>query len=148
MSIKFWLLATALLLLGCVGYSVDIQADAACSGLASNDVQTLWLGTGENCNKVDDGLITPLNSIIKSAPNRFNGQCLDDYISTLMSELKKVMYKCGNECSEVVKGAADISADIFYAVSEEIGHTEEFSGLEDLICSEYYKISRESSIHK
>lgn len=141
------LLATVLLLLN-YGYSKGVPADAACSGLARNDIQTLWLETGKNCEKADDGVLTPSNSLIKSAPNRFKGQCLSDYVSTLMSELEKVVNSCGNKCGQVGRIIGEEGAAVFCELAKIIGHTPRFDGLRDapnLVCGESYKVRCESS---
>ncbi|MCI5222586.1 MAG: hypothetical protein D3924_07940 [Candidatus Electrothrix sp. AR4] len=123
---------------------------------SSRLVSSSWRSLGGDCNKADQ-----LMQIIGDAVDRvtrdirrgkFRGRMAVDfgngYIEGLVGSLDDIVNHCSNECSMIGQASGEWSAEIFCAVSEVVGRTAQFDGLQDrpnLICGEAYRMSCESS---
>lgn len=123
---------------------------------SSRLVSSSWRNLGGDCNKADllmqiigDGV----DRVTRDIRNRrFRGRMAVDfgngYIEGLVSTLDDIIDQCSNECGMIGQASGEWSAEIFCAVSEVVGQSAQFDGLEDrpnLICGEAYRMSCESS---
>ncbi len=115
-----------------------------------------WKSLGEDCNRADQLMQIigdAVDRVTRDIRNRrFRGRMASDfgngYIEGLVSSLDDIVNKCSSECSMIGQASGEWSSEIFCAVSEVIGKTAQFDGLQDipnLICGEAYRMSCESS---
>jgi hypothetical protein len=123
---------------------------------SSRLVSSSWRSLGADCNKADqlmqiigDGVDRVTRDIKKK---KFRGKMAVDfgngYIEGLVSTLDDIIDQCSNECSMIGQASGEWSAEIFCAVSEVVGQSAQFDGLDDrpnLICGEAYRMSCEST---
>ncbi len=123
---------------------------------SSRLVTSSWRSLGGDCHKADQ-LVQIIGDAVDRVTRdirsgRFRGRMAVDfgngYIEGLVCKLDKIVNRCSNECSIIGQASGEWSAEIFCAVSEVIGSTAQFDGLQDrpnLVCGEAYRMSCEST---
>ena len=123
---------------------------------SSRLVSSSWRSLGGDCNKADQLMQIigdAVDRVTRDIRNRkFKGRMAVDfgngYIEGLVSSLDDIVNQCSDECSMIGQASGEWSAEIFCAVSEVVGKTAQFDGLQDLpnlICGEAYRMSCEST---
>jgi hypothetical protein len=123
---------------------------------SSRVVSSSWRNLGGDCNKADKLMQIIGDAVDRVARDirsgRYRGRMAVDfgngYIEGLVSTLDDIIDHCSSQCSMIGQASGEWSAEIFCAVSEVVGQSAQFDGLDDrpnLICGEAYRMSCESS---
>jgi hypothetical protein len=123
---------------------------------ASQLVSGAWTSLGQDCHNTDtlvqiigDGVDRVVRDL-KSGT--FKGRAASSfgngYINGLTSALGKIVNQCTDECGMIGKASGEWSAGIYCSVSEVIGHSATFAGLDDrpnIVCGSSYRTRCEAS---
>jgi len=124
---------------------------------AINFGQKVWDDFDHDCVK-NDSLLKKVVTKLEEQKELLNYQNVGDsekefnrgYTEGSVQIVEVVTDHCAEQCANVGQMAGQISADLFCSVSETIGHTAKFVGMEDIpniICGEPYRTSCESSFY-
>jgi len=126
---------------------------------AETTAQSAWNNFDQDCGNADRFMVLVADSADRVGNTlgkytQYGASAVEDfgsgYIQGLTGVLEDVVNKCTEKCMGIGKLYGDVSAGIFCNVSEAIGHTAGFKGLEDvpdITCGEPYRTGCESKFY-